>query len=138
MSLVFGRRVFSWSSIILLAVASSDGRREGEVVQAELSSLLDPLIQSKNPLWANMDRARVFVILRERVGQVLKIIDFCGRVIRQVHDELFPLDEAPKKLSDLFRMFSQPDKVRRMVRQQMQAGAHCALAFVHLHWPGQT
>ena len=53
-----------------------------------------------------------------------------------MHDELFPLNEVPKELGDLFRLFAQPDKVRRMVMQQMQAGAHCALAFVHSHWPG--
>ena len=49
---------------------------------------------------------------------------------------MFPLNEAPKKLGDLFKLFAQPDKVRRMVRQQMQAGARCTLAFVHSHWPG--
>ena len=106
------------------------------MVQDELSHLEDPAVQSKNPLWANRDRARVFGTFRERVGKVPKVIDFCGRVLRQVHDELFPLNEVPKKLRDLFRLFSQPDKVRRMVRQQMQVGGRCALAFVHLHWSG--
>ena len=54
-----------------------------------------------------------------------------------MHDEFFLLNEAPRKLGDLFSLFSQPDKVRGMVRQQKQAGACCALVFVHSHWPGE-
>lgn len=52
-----------------------------------------------------------------------------------MNDELFPLNETPQKLGDLFRLFAKLEKVHMMVRAQMQAGARCALAFVHSHWP---
>ena len=39
-------------------------------MQAELAALDDPAIQSKNPLWADREKARVIAVLRERVGQV--------------------------------------------------------------------
>ena len=33
-------------------------------------------------------------------------------------------------------MFSQPAELRHVVNHQIHAGAHCAFAFVHSHWPG--
>ena len=67
---------------ICLTVVYGDGGRDGEVVQAELATLGDPATQSKNPLWADRDRARVFSTLRERVWKVPRIVDICGRVLR--------------------------------------------------------
>ena len=105
-------------------------------MQAELDSLDEPATQSKNPLWADRDKARVFAILRDRVGQVPRLVDFCERVLRQVHDAMFPLNVAPQGLTDLFGFFKYPEKVRGMVREQLHAGARAALAFVHVLWPG--
>ena len=136
---VFGLRLVAFAYVLwllLFVVVSGNGRRETEVVQAELSHREDATVQSKNPLWEDIDKARVFAILRERAGQVPKAIEFCERVLRVVHNELFSLDEAPRKLEDLFMWFVQPENVRRMVRQQMQVSARHALAFVHSHWPG--
>ena len=78
----------------------------------------------------------MFATLRERVGQVPHFADFCGKVLRQVHDAMFPLKDAPQGLADLFRFFQFPDKVRGMVRAQLRTGARAALAFVHVQWPG--
>lgn len=117
-------------------VVSGNGRREAEVIQAEMSRLEDPSVQAKNPLWACGDKAHTFALLRERAGQVPKAVGFCERVLRVVYGELFPLNEAPRKLEDLFTRFIRPEEVRQMVRQQMHAGARCALALVRSHWPG--
>ena len=84
---------------------SGNGRRKAEVVQAELSHLGILLFNQKILCGTYGDKARIFAILREWVGQVPKVVDFCGRVLRLVHDELFPLDEVPKKLEDLFVRF---------------------------------
>ena len=53
-----------------------------------------------------------------------------------VYGKLFHLNEAPQKIEDLFTRFIHPKDVCQMVRQQMHAGARCALALVRLHWPG--
>ena len=106
------------------------------MVQAELAALDDPAIQSKNPLWADREKARVIAILRERVGQVPRLVNFCERILCQVHDAMFPLNAAPQGLADLFKFFQKPDKVRGMVRAQLRAGARAALALVHVQWPG--
>ena len=104
-------------------------------MRAELNALGDPATQAKNPLWADRDKAQVFATLRERVGQVPRFADFCGNVLRQVHDAMFPLNVAPQGLADLLRFFKFPDKVRGMVRAQLRAGARAALAFVHVRHP---
>ena len=78
----------------------------------------------------------MLAVLRERVGQVPRLISLCERILRQVHEAMFPLNAAPQGLADLFRFFQKPDKVRGMVRAQLQAGARAALAFVHVQWPG--
>ena len=105
-------------------------------MRAELSRLGELDVQSKNPLWAYGDKARVFALLRERAEQVPRAIGFCERVLRVVYGELFPLNEAPRKFEDLFTHFICPEDVPQMVRQRMHAGAHFALASVHSHWPG--
>ena len=86
-------------------------------MRSELSRLRDPSIQSKNQLWADEDKARIFALLRERVEQVPKAIGFCERALRVVYGELFPLNEAPQKIEDLFTRFIHPKDVRQMVRQ---------------------
>ena len=81
---------------------SGNGRREAEVIQAEMSRLEDPSVQAKNPFWAYGDKARIFALLRERIGQVPRAISFCKQVLRVVYGKLFPLNEASTKLQDLF------------------------------------
>ena len=71
----------------------------------------------KNHLWSYGDKARTFALLRERTGHVPKAIGFCERVLRVVHGVLFPLNEAPRKLKDLFTHFIRPEDVRQMVKQ---------------------
>ena len=105
-------------------------------MQAELATLEEPATQSKNPLWADREKARVLAVLRERVGQVPRLVSFCERILRQVHDAMFPLNPAPQGLAGMFRFFQKPDKVLGMVRAQLCAGARAALALVHVQWPG--
>ena len=105
-------------------------------MQAELAALEEPTTQSKNPLWADRDKARVFATLRERVGQVPHLVDFCEKVLRQAYEAMFPLNVAPQRLADLFGLFKYPDRVRVMVREQLRVGARAALALVHVQWPG--
>ena len=93
------------------------GRREAEAIQAEMSHLEDPSVQAKNPFWAYGDKARTFALLRERADQVPRAIGLCERVLQVVYGELFPLNEAPRKLEDLFTRFIHPEDVRHMVRQ---------------------
>ena len=108
------------------------------MIRAELDALDHPATQSKNPLWSDREKARVLAILRERIPQVPRVVNSCGKVLRQVHDAMFPLNVAPKGLADLFRFFKYPDKVRGMVRAQLHAGARAALFFVHVQCRVQT
>ena len=118
-----------------LAVVRGDGIGESDLVQAKLATLDEPVTQLKNPLWADRDKARVFATLRERVGQVPRLVDFCEKVLRQAYEAMFPLNVAPKGFADLFRLIKYPDRVRIMVREQLRVGARAALAFVHVQWP---
>ena len=86
-------------------------------MQAELDALDEPVTQSKNPLWADKVKARVFATLRERVGQVSRLVDFCEKVLRQAYEAMFPLNVAPQGLAALFRFFKYPEKVHGMVRE---------------------
>ena len=70
-------------------MVSGNGRREAEVVQAELG---EPDVRSKNPLWSYGDKSRTFALLRERAGQVPRAIGFCEKVLRVVHGELFSFE----------------------------------------------
>ena len=81
-----------------------------------MSRLNDPSVQAKNPFWAYGDKTRTFALLRERADQVPRAIGFCERVLRVVYGELFPLNEAPRKLEDLFTCFIRPKEVHQMVR----------------------
>ena len=67
---------------LLFVVISGNGQREGDRVRAELNALGDPATRAKNPLWADRDKAQVFATLRERVRQVPRFADFCGKVLR--------------------------------------------------------
>ena len=127
--------VSAWSNFYLADVRG-DGTRESDSVEAELAALDEPAMQSKNPLWADREKARVLAVLRERVGQVPRLVSFCEKVLRQVHEDMFLLNVAPQGLADLFRFFQHPDKVRGMVRAQLCAGARAALALVHVQWLG--
>ena len=60
-----------------LADVRGDGTRESDLVQAELAALDEPATQSRNPLWADREKARVLAVLRERVGQVPRLVSFC-------------------------------------------------------------
>ena len=119
-----------------VVVVSGKRRREAEAIQAEMSRLEDPSVQASNPFWVHGDKARTFALLREGANQVPRAVGFYERVVRVVYGEVFPLNEAPRKLEDPFTCFIHPEDVRQMVRHQMHAGARCALALVHSHWPG--
>ena len=54
----------------------------------------------------------------------------------RIFAEFYPLDHVPSSLEKLCRVFSQPADLRRVVNHQIYAGARCAFAFVHSHWPG--
>ena len=66
--------VCSWSNLYLADVRG-DGTREGDSMEAELAALDEPAMQSKNPLWADREKARVLAVLRERVGQVPRLVN---------------------------------------------------------------
>ena len=74
------------------AAFSNDHKEEAEIVRAELTSLGDPVVQARNPLWADRDKARVFGILRVRIGRVSSLVKSCGGVLRNIREAMFPLN----------------------------------------------
>ena len=48
-----------------------------------------------------------------------------------VYRTMFPLNPQPSSLPQLFEKFKDPAEVRKLVRNQLVAGAEVALAFVH-------
>ena len=117
-------------------VLSGRARDEEEAVQSELLRLDDPAVQAVNPLWMDRARARAFAVLRLRVSRVPKAMEYCCMVLGGIFSEFYPLDLVPSSLENLCRVFSRPLELRHIVNHQIQAGAHCAFAFVHSHWPG--
>ena len=78
----------------------------------------------------------MFAVLRLRVSRVPKAMEYCCKVLGSIFSEFYPLDPVPSSLEKLCRVFSHPLELRRVVNHQIQAGARCALALVHSHWPG--
>jgi hypothetical protein len=52
-----------------------------------------------------------------------------------VNEELFPLDPAPEGLYKLLLKFRSREKIHKLVRAQLIAGAMVALACVRIHHP---
>src|ERR1041385_7760964 len=111
-------------------------REEEEAVQSDLLRLEDPVVQTNNPFWMDRACARVFAVLRMRVERVPRALEYCRGVFGRIFAEFYPLDHVPSSLEKLCRMFSQPADLRHVVNHQIYAGARCAFAFVHSHWPG--
>ena len=122
--------------VLLCEVLAGRSRDEEEAVQSELLRLDDPVMQANNPFWMDRARARVFVVFWLRVERVPRALEYCGRVLGGIFSEFYPLKPAPSSLERLFHVFSQPAELRLVVDHQIHAGARCAFAFVHSHWPG--
>ena len=101
-----------------------------------MTSLGDPVVQARNPLWADQEKARVFATLRVRVGRMSSFVKSCSDVLRDVYEAMFPLNSKLQGLGELLQFFKSSDKVHDLVREQLHAGARAALAFVHVAWPG--
>ena len=117
-------------------VMAGRSRDEEEAVQSELSRLDDPDVQASNPFWMDRVRARACDVLRLRVERVPRALEYCCKVLGRIFFEFYPLRSVLSSFETLFRVFSQPAELRRVVNHQIHSGAHCAFAFVHSHWPG--
>ena len=93
-------------------------------------------MQVNNPFWMDRARARVFAILRLRVERVPRALEYCCRVLGGIFSEFYPLKFVSSSFETLCRVFSQPAELRCVVDHQIHAGALCAFALVHSHWPG--
>src|SRR3954471_12701302 len=117
-------------------VLAGRSREEEEVMQSELSRLDDPDVQASNPFWVDRARARAFYVLQLRVERVPRALEYCHKVLCGIFSEFYPLWSVPSSFEVLCRVFSRPAELRRVVDHQIHAGARCALALVHSHWPG--
>lgn len=105
-------------------------------MQWELSRLDDPTVQAENPFWWDRAQARLFAVLRLRVGRVPRALEYCYKVLGGIFSEFYPLDPVPCSLEKLCRVFSMSASLRRVVNHQIRAGARCAFALMHSHWAG--
>src|SRR3954463_6175449 len=101
-----------------------------------MSRLDDPEVRANNPFWSDGARARAFALLRLRVERVSAALKYCHRVLGGIHAQFYPLAVVPAKLEALYRFFSQPSELRRVIDHNIHAGARVALGLVHSHWPG--
>src|ERR1041385_4688767 len=101
-----------------------------------MSRLDDPRVQTSNPFWADGARARAFALLRLRVERVPDALKYCQRVLGGIHAEFYPLQVVPSSFETLYRVFSHPAELRRVMDHQIHAGGRAALGLVHSHWPG--
>ena len=93
-------------------------------------------MQASNPFSEDGTRARAFAVLRRRVERVPQAFEYYHRVLGGIFSEFYLLRSVPSSFEVLCRVLSQPAELRRVVDHQIHAGARCALALVHSHWPG--
>ena len=73
----------------------------------------------------------MLVQFQDRVEQVHSFFWTCRDKLAMVYRTMFLLNHQPSSLPQLFEKFKDPAEVRKLVRNQLIAGAEVALAFVH-------
>ena len=68
---------------------------------------------------------------QDRVEQVHSFFWTCRDKLAMIYRMMFPLNPQPNSLPQLMEKFKDPAEVRKLVRNQLIAGAEVALAFVH-------
>ena len=85
--------------------------------------------------WTDKSKASIVVRFQERVEQVRKFFEKCRESLAMVNQTMFPLNPQPGSLLALMAKFRNPAEVRRLVRNQLIAGAEVALACVQAVHP---
>ena len=112
------------------AVVNVDEAAESSRVHARVEALSD-LAQPHQVFWKDRSRTSVLVQFQDHVEQVHSFFWTCRDKLAMVYRTMFPLNAQPNTLPQLFERFKSPAEVRKLVRNQLIAGAEVALAFVH-------
>ena len=73
--------------------------------------------------------------LQARVNQVVSFVDRCRESLMAVREAMYPLNAPITRLSQLLKLFSSADNLKKCVRHQLVGGATIALAFVRVRQP---
>ena len=112
------------------AVVNLDEAGESSRVHARVEALSD-LAQPHQVFWKDKSRTSVLVQFQDRVEQVHAYFWTCRDKLAMVYRTMFPLNPQPNSLPQLMEKFKDPAEVRKLMRNQLIAGAEVVFAFVH-------
>lgn len=128
---VFVRRFSSTENHLLTGIKGTLAE-EKRIVEGELERLTSC---SSSSFWSDLEKSKVLLTLRTRVGQVSGVIGSCHAALCNVFAALFPLNKQPEGIFALVKEFSSYSKAKKLVRHQLIAGAKLALAIAKTHYP---
>ena len=73
--------------------------------------------------------------LQARVDQVGLLVESYKKALMAVRGAMYPLNPPLNRLSQLLRIFSSLEDLKKCVRHQLVGGAKFALAFMRVHNP---
>ena len=85
--------------------------------------------------WSDRRKGYIMASLQARVNQVVSFVDRCRESLMAVREAMYPLNAPITRLSQLLKLFSSADNLKRCVRHQLVGGATIALAFVRVCQP---
>jgi hypothetical protein len=127
--LAFDLQYYRLLSVIALNLSEEDKRVHGRV------NALTSLSQFEEVFWTSQPKAVIVAKFQDRVHQVHRFFHKCYKGLRMIWKTMFPLNSVPPTLLTLMSKFSNAEKVRKLVRFQLLAGAESAFAFVLYHHP---
>src|SRR3954454_9246778 len=122
------------SRIEYSAVVNYEQSEEERRVNARLEAL-NALSESHQVFWRDRSAASLIVRFQDRVEQVQVFFKECRDRLLMILQTMFPLNPAPRSLTELMIHFKTPARVRSMVREQLVSGAEVAFAFVQAEYP---
>ena len=85
--------------------------------------------------WSDRKKGFILASLQARVNQVVSFVDRCRESLMAVREAMYPLNTPITRLSQLLKLFSSINSLKRCVRHQLVGGATIALAFVRVRQP---
>ena len=104
------------------AVVNFDEAGESRRVNARVEALSD-LAQPHQVFWRDKSKTSVLVQFQDRVEQVHAYFRTCRDNLSMVYRTMFPLNPQPNSLPQLMEKCKNPAEVRKLVQNQLIAGA---------------
>src|SRR3954470_15492227 len=117
------------SRIEYSAAVNYEQSEEERRVNARLEAL-NALSESHQVFWRDRSAASLIVRFQDRVEQVHGFFEKCRDRLLMILQTMFPLNPAPRSVTELMNQFRTSARVRGLVRDQLVSGAEVAFAYV--------